>query len=163
MTRTFLSLTPLVLLIASCAPHPVVEVGQRGTLPHPARYEFSRKDVTDPLLIDTFERLAESGLTPGASARYLVQIGASDLPGKTGLFLPDILPDEAGQRQWLTSPTRSKSVRTRHLVVTVTDTLTGDEAYRAYGTERYRPSRNDKGQRLVQAVLAQLPRESALR
>lgn len=85
-------------------------------------------------------------------ADYLVQIVTSDMPGKTGAFLPYTTSD-AEERVWLTAPSRSRTTQTRRLTVTLTDAATGREVYRASADERYREGKGGSSDALIDAVV----------
>lgn len=147
----------LVAALTACAPRPVITVAQRGEFPRPATFALIESDGSSEKTEEALtSNLRERGFTTEGDARLLFQVVRSDLPGRTGLYAPSHLED-ADQQRWLTSPARSRSTRTRSLTVSVTDLSTGNEVYRAYGTERYRAGNSDQGSVLERSVLALLP------
>lgn len=148
-----------VLLLTACAQHPRLEVGQSGEFPVPAGFRLDYDEATLPpeLVTGIAKTLLAHDFRPAERPRYLVQLTSADRPANTGLFLPYAPPDKGGNRSWLSSPTRSKSARTRRMVVSIVDVANGQEVYRIQASELYRPSHSDDGQSLARAVLAQLP------
>lgn len=139
-----------------------MEIGDAGSLPAPAGYRLNNDGTgASPRFVEAV--LAELGVRGFREAEdaghpdYFVQIAGSDLPGKTGLFLPDAPPGEDGERQWLSSPTNRRSVRTRWLVLSITEISSGREVYRIYGSAHYRSGQAGNDERLTDAILAQLP------
>lgn len=152
-------LPPVALLLASCAQHPRLEVGQSGEFPVPAgfRLDYDEAALPPELVTGITGALQAHEFRPTEQPRYLVQLTSADRPANTGLFLPDAPPDESGNHSWLSSPARSKSARTRRMAVSVIDVANGQEVYRIQASELYRPRHSDDGQGLASAILAQLP------
>lgn len=135
-----------------------MEIGQSGGLPLPAgfRLEYDEAALSPELVARITEALEARGFRRADQPRYLVQLAAADRPGKTGLFLPEAPPDESGSRSWLSSPARSKSVRTRRLMVSIIDVANGQEVCRIQASELYRRRHSDDGKNLTRTVLEQL-------
>lgn len=155
-------MSPILLaapLLASCASLPPVEIQGTGSWPPRAGYQINHDgtDLSSAFAAAIETELGARGFTDSQGPDYLVQIAGSDLPGKTGLFLPDARLEHDDQQQWLSSPTPARSIRTRRLVVTISETSSGREIYRLHGSERYRSGQTDNGERLLSTLLAQLP------
>ena len=155
----YIVLSSATLLLASCASHSRVEVGQSGHLPVAAsfRLEYDQTALPPELVTGVAAELEARGFKPVEQPRYVVQLIGTDRPGNAGLYLPEAPPDESGNRSWLASPVRSNSVRTRRLMVSIIDALNGREVYRIQASELYRPKHPNDGKDLTRAVLAQLP------
>ncbi len=143
----------LPLALSACAHHPAIVAGETGALPNPgsyrllaARAERSREEVA------LAAKLEANGFSGDEKAALIVQVSLSEPPAKTGLTL-----GETGEPQWLLPPTHSRTKRMRRLVVTMTDSETGKEVYRAYGSEMYGEKKSDDGAALRTAVFALMP------
>jgi hypothetical protein len=145
------------LLLAGCASPYGIDVADAGQLPKPADPSLHVSPAADTLLTDrVMGVLTSQGFKVADPAGYLVQIVSSDVPGRTGLFLPEGAPDASGKQAWLTAPSRSKTTRTRRITVTFTDVATGKEVYRAFGDERYRAGDPGSSDALIDAVVGQI-------
>jgi hypothetical protein len=159
MIRPLLLLTvPAAVLLASCASLPPMEIEDTGSLPPPAGFQLRHDETgaSSAFAAAIATELEARGFTDTERPDYLVQIAGSDLPGKTGLFVPDAPTGEDDQQQWLSSPTRTSSIRTRRLVISVTEIASGREVYRVHGIAPYRSGQADHVDRLANAILAQL-------
>ncbi|AJA07025.1 hypothetical protein SKP52_00375 [Sphingopyxis fribergensis] len=143
----------LVAALSACASHPAIIAAEAGRMPDPRGYwlvaaqpERSRVEAALAAKLET------SGFSADEKASLIVQVSLSEPPAKTGLAL-----DQSVELQWLLPPTRSKSKRTRRLVVTMTDSATGKEIYRAYGSEVFREKKSDDGEALQTSVFALIP------
>ena len=144
----------LVLSLPGCATRQPIMTAEAGTMPTPAGFRMlhggSEPSDQEQALA---AKLEASGFSQNENARLLVQISLSEPSAKTGL---SVAP--TSEPQWLVTPTTSKSKRMRRLVVTITDGGTGEEVYRAFGTERYRRGKSDKGDiTLRESVFSLLP------
>lgn len=148
-------LPPALLIVAlpACATHPAILAAEVGSLPEPGGYrllavhpEISRIEAA------VVSKLEASGFSAEEKGALLIQVSLSEPPARTGLML-----DQGAAPRWLLPPTRSKSKRTRRLVVTMTDSATGKEIYRAYGSEIYPVRKSDDGEALQTSVLALIP------
>ena len=158
MNAYFLS---AVLLVAGCASPYGMDVADAGRLPAPGQ-QLQVSAPADPLMQDKLmAALTARGFKVADPADYLVQIVASDMPGKTGIFLPDIASD-AQEREWLNAPSRSKVIQTRRITVTLTDIATGREVYRASADERYRKGKAGSSDALIEAVVNQMAERDAI-
>lgn len=148
-----------MLILAACAQHPRLEVGQSGKFPAPADFRLDHDEAVLPpeLVAGITGTLLAHDFRPAEQPRYLVQLTSADRPATTGLFLPPALLDKDATGAWLSSPVRSKAARTRRMAISIFDLANGREVYRIEGSELYRPSRSDDGQSLARAVLARLP------
>lgn len=150
----FLMLPALFLVVlAGCATRPAITAAAAGTMPPPGGFRIlGVGGARSNLETAVAARLEAKGFAAAAKGPLLVQVSQSEPPAKTGLTAAR--PDEG---QWLVEPTRSQSQQFRRLVVTITDSATGEEIYRAYGTERYRSGQSGDGETLQEAVLALFP------
>ena len=143
----------LLSILAGCATRPAITASEVGTMPPPGGFRIVGVGAAQSSLETALAaKLEANGFAADAKGRMLVQISQSEPPARTGLTTAP--PADA---QWLIEPTRAKSQRIKRLVVTVTDGATGEEIYRAYGTERYRPVKPGDGEALQEAVLALFP------
>jgi len=150
-----------VLLVAGCASPYGMDVADAGRLPEPGR-QLQVSGPADPVLRDrVVAAMTARGFTVADPADYLVQIVTSDIPGKTGAFLP-YTPSEAEERSWLTAPSRSKAVQTRQITITLTDMATGREVYRASADERYRAGKGGSSDALIEAVVSKIAEPAAI-
>ncbi|WP_336969806.1 DUF4136 domain-containing protein [Sphingobium aromaticiconvertens] len=106
--------------------------------------------------------LTSRGFTIADPADYLVQIVSSDLPAKTGAYLPESTPDASGRQAWLTAPSHSRTIQTRRVTITLTDIATGREAYRASGVERYRANQPGSSDALIEALVDRMTQQTAI-
>lgn len=151
------------LLLACCASPSKIEVADAGQLPKPADHTIRVSTSAGAPVTETImTALASRGFKVADPAQFLVQIVSSDIPGKTGLFLPESAPDAAGKPAWLTAPSRSTRTPTRRITITFTDIATGKEVYRASGTERYRAGKSDSSDALIDAVVGQIAAQNAI-
>lgn len=149
-----------VLLVAGCASPYGMDVAGAGRLPVPGGL-LPLGETADPLLNEqVMAAMTARGFRLAGPADYLVQIVTSDMPGKTGAFLPYPASDEG--RSWLTTPSRSKVVQTRQITLTLTDIATGREVYRASADERYRAGKGGSSDALVDALVSQIAQREAI-
>lgn len=150
----FLFATLLALpTLSACSSHPSITVARIGTMPPPGAYHILRGSP-QPTRIETAlaSKLEAGGFTVDDKASLVVQVSFSAPPPKTGLLL-----GEATEPQWLLPPTRSKSKGMRRLLITMTDSATGKEIYRAHGREVYRKKKADSDEALQRSVFALIP------
>lgn len=139
-----------LFVLAGCATRPAISAATAGTMPPPGSFRIlGVGDAQSGIERAVAAKLEAQGFAADAKGRMLVQISQSEPPAKAGLTVAS-----PGDDQWLVEPTRSKSQRIKRLVVTITDSATGEEMYRASGTERYRPGKSADGETLQEAVLA---------
>lgn len=140
-------------ILAGCATRPAITAAAAGTMPPPGSFRILGVDDA-PSNLDTAvaAKLEAQGFAADAKGRLLVQTSQSEPPAKAGLTVAPPSDD-----QWLIEPTGSKSRRIKRLVVTITDSATGKEMYRASGSERYQPGKTADGEALRDAVLALFP------
>jgi|GEM_PF-1670561 len=151
------------LLLACCASPQTMDVANAGRLPKPGGHNLQVSSSADgPLTDRVLAALTSQGFKVAEPADYFVQIASSDIPGKTGLFLPDTGVDASGNRTWLTAPSRSKGIQTRSITITLTDIATGKEVYRAFGDERYRAGQLVGSDALLDAVVGQIAQPNAV-
>lgn len=151
------------LLVAGCASPYGMNVNHVGQLPTHTGQTVQIGDAADPVLTErVMAKLASRGFTVADPADYLVQIVSSDLPAKTGAFLPERATDASGKRAWLMAPSRKRKVQTRRVIITLTDVATGSEIYRAAGDERYRAGKPGNSDALIEAVVAQIAEQQAI-
>ena len=144
---------PLMLALSACASQPAITATEVGTMPPPRSYHLlAAGPERSPIEAALASRLEASGFSADQKAPLIVQVSLSEPPAKTGLSLA-----QTAEPQWLVPPTRSKSKRMRRLVVTVTDSATGEEIYRAHGSEFYREKKSDDGKALQETVFALMP------
>lgn len=140
-------------ILAGCATRPAITTAAAGTMPPPGSFRIlGVDDAPSNLKTAIAAKLEAKGFAADAKGRLLVQISQSEPPAKAGLTIAP-----PGEDQWLVEPTRSKSRRIKRLVVTITDSATGEEMYRASGSEHYRPGKPAGGEALSEAVLALFP------
>ncbi|WP_129794521.1 hypothetical protein [Sphingosinicella sp. CPCC 101087] len=138
-----------LILIGGCASTPPIETQSSGTLP--AEGDFALAEGVDPDLERAFSTWAEGrGLRPAERPAFLVQLSVSERPAGTGLFLPD-----RDDRQWLRAPDLSRKRRpVSTLAISIADTATGREVFRASAIRRGSGRRAGEGwDPLLQAVL----------
>ncbi|HET6523569.1 DUF4136 domain-containing protein [Sphingopyxis sp.] len=144
---------PPILALSACTTQPAIIATEVGRMPEPGSYRMLVAGP-EPSRIEAAlaSKLKASGFSADEKASLVVQVGLSEPPAKTGLSLL-----QAAEPQWLLPPTRAKSKRMRRLVVTVTDSATGEEIYRAHGSELYREKKSDEGEALRTSVFALMP------
>lgn len=98
--------------------------------------------------------LTSHGFVRSDHGRYLVQLTASDLPGKTGL----LAPDDSGEAkaEWLVAPSRSRAIGARVVTLVMSDAATGREVYRIVAQQPQRIGKPDATDRLSRAFLTEL-------
>lgn len=143
----------LIVALSACATHPVIRAAEAGSLPEPGGYRLlAAHPENSRIEAALVSRLEASGFSAEEKGALVIQVSLSEPPARTGLML-----SQGATPQWLLPPTRSKSKRTRRLVVTMTDGATGKEIYRAYGSEVYREKKSDDGEALQASVFALIP------
>lgn len=121
------------LCLSSCAASPPAQTGSLGILPSPAKFRIlSGGEGTETLEAALRSKLETMGFSMDERAKLIVQISLSELPPTIGA-----LAASTPGTPWLIAPEPSKSKHARRLLVTVTDSETGEELYRAYRNERF--------------------------
>lgn len=140
----------LLLPLGGCAaPAPVVR--SSGTVPGEGSYGFGDSGAPPAAAAKLLtDQLAQRGLTPSDSPRYLVQTEYSRPPAKTGTLVAD-RTDAAWQR----APLKSGGQVSR-ISVSVTEVATGTEVYRTSAWQRTRGKADDSAL-LMQAALTPPP------
>ncbi|MET0365282.1 MAG: hypothetical protein ABW169_11585 [Sphingobium sp.] len=150
MVDRFLTLTAtvsfLLLPLGGCTTSAPV-VRSSGIVPSEGSYGFGEGGALPTAAASLLtERLAQKGLTPSDSPRYLVQTEYSRPPARTGTLVAD-RADPAWQR----APLKSSGQVSR-LSLSVTEIATGTEVYRTSAWQKMRGKADDSAM-LMQAAL----------